>query len=83
MAIQTISMKFPSSASMFPIWIGEKYLGHKVSFYLCGHIFTGEVIGTEKVYLSNGVHDILTIELEKERKQVQIQMHRQAVKLLN
>lgn len=72
-----------SNRSMFPIWKGEKYLGKRVSFFLCGKKFTGIVIGTEKFYLCNGVHDILEIELENERKQVKVQVHRQAVKILD
>ena len=83
MTTQTIVMKFPSNSDLFPAWVGDKYLGHRVSFSLCGHTMIGEVIGTEKHYLCNGVHDILEIELENERKQVKIQMHRQAVKLLD
>jgi hypothetical protein len=70
------------NSSYFPTWKGEKYLGKKVEFFLCGIRFTGEVVGTKKYYLCNGIHDILEIELDKERKQVKIQMHRQAVKII-
>lgn len=68
----------------FPIWDdGGKYLGHRVEFSLCGHKLHGEVVGTERHYLVNGIHDILEIELEGDRKQVKIQMHRQAVRVLD
>jgi hypothetical protein len=79
-----ISMKPDYSKSQFPTWDdGDKYLGHRVSFSLAGHTMTGKVTGTERHHLANGVHDILEIELEKDRKQVKIQMHRQAVKVLD
>ncbi len=83
-SVQTISMKFPHNGSMFPVWDDEdKYLGHRVSFSLAGYKMTGKVVGTERFHLANGVHDILEIELEGDRKQVKIQMHRQAVKILD
>ena len=82
MTTQTITMKFPSNASLFPIWTGEKYIGRRVSFKLCGHIIAGRVTATKKVFLCNGIHDILEIEPEGERKQVKINLHRQAVTLL-
>lgn len=83
MGTQIISMKFPPNDNLFPTWDdGDKYLGHQVSFSLCGHKMTGTVVGTEREYLCNGIHDILEIELEGDRKQVKIQMHRQAVKVL-
>jgi len=80
--IQTITASFPRNSGMFPTWKGEKYLGHRVSFFLCGHIFYGECVETEKFYLCNGTHEILTIELEGDKKQVKIQLHRQAVKVI-
>jgi hypothetical protein len=63
--------------------VGDKYLGKRVSFNLCGKIITGEVISTHREYLCNGIHDILEIEPEGERKQIKIQLHRQAVKVLS
>ncbi len=84
MTIQTISFKADYTHSQYPIWDDEdKYLGHKVSFVLCGNKMIGKVIGTERHHLCNGVHDILEIELCNERKQIKIQMHRQAVKVLD
>ena len=69
--------------SLYPVWDDhEKYLGHRVEFTLCGHVLHGEVVGTERCYLANGIHDILEIELEGDRKQVKIQMHRQAVRVV-
>jgi len=80
-----ISGKPDYSKSQFPIWDDDenKYLGHRVSFNLASHKMTGKVVGTERHHLANGVHDILEIELEKDRKQVKIQMHRQAVTVLD
>jgi hypothetical protein len=84
MGTVTISMKTDYSHSQFPTWDdGDTYLGHRVSFNLAGHKMTGKVVGTERHHLANGVHDILEIELENDRKQVKIQMHRQAVKVLD
>jgi hypothetical protein len=84
MGTQTISFKADYSHSQFPTWgDGDKYLGHRVSFAVAGHKMTGKVVGTERHHLCNGVHDILEIEPEGDRKQVKIQMHRQAVKVLD
>jgi hypothetical protein len=84
METAVISFRPDYSKSQFPMWEdGDKYLGHRVSFTLAGHKMTGSVIGTERHHLANGVHDILEIEVENERKQVKVQMHRQAVKVLD
>jgi len=60
----------------------ENWLGRRVAFRLCGVEFTGEVIEVEKFYLCNGIHEILTVEIENERKQVKVQLHRQACRRL-
>lgn len=70
-------MRFGPNTTMFPTWIGDHWLGHKVSFKMNGHRFIGEVVGTHRHYLVNGIHDILTVELEGEKKQVKIEGHRQ------
>ena len=84
MGTQVISQRYPRNSGMFDggDW-DDKYLGHRVSFVLNGHKMTGEVVGCERLMLANGIHDIVEIELEGEKKQVKIQMHRQAVKLLD
>ena len=84
MGTQTILFKTDYNHSQFPTWDDEdKYIGHRVSFNLSGHKMTGKVVGTERHHLANGVHDILEIEPDKDRKQVKIQMHRQAVTVLD
>lgn len=56
----------------------NNWLGWRVKFTLCGVEMTGRVIEAERHYLCNGEHDILTVEVEGDPKQVKIQMHRQA-----
>jgi hypothetical protein len=82
MTINVITQRFPDNRDLFPAWASDTYLGHRVQFQLGGHPFTGTVTETERRYLCNGTHDILTVELDHEPKQVYIQMHRQAVKLI-
>lgn len=60
----------------------DRYLGKRVTFKLNNHKMVGVVKATEEHFLANGKHQIVEIELEKEQKQVKIQMHRQAVKII-
>ena len=86
MSTVTISQRYPKNSGMFSKnendW-GDKYLGRHVEFKLNKVTMTGEVKGIERFFLANGIHDILEIELDGETKQVKIQMHRQAVKLID
>lgn len=86
MTTQTISQKYPHNKGYFSDneqeW-GDKYLGKTVQFSLNNHKMIGKVVSTERYFLANGIHDILEIELENDKKQVKIQIHRQAVKLLS
>lgn len=75
------SMKFPSNANLFPVWKGEHWLGKTVTFKLNGIEFEGEVVATHREYNVCGIHDILTVELSNETKEVKIEGHRQMFRI--
>lgn len=82
MGIVTIATHIEPHQGLFPVWDGDGYLGEQCEFTLCGHVMHGEIIEVEREYLCNGIHDIVTVEVAQERKQVKVSMHRQAVRIL-
>ena len=83
MGTAVYSFKFESNAGLFPIWSGDHWLGKRVEFKICDTRFTGTVIATHREYLCNSIHEILTVEVENEHKQVKVEMHRQAFKIIS
>lgn len=57
----------------------NNWLGRKVSFTLCGNVFTGTVVETE-TFWGGGWHEIVTVEIDNDPKQVKVSLHRQACK---
>lgn len=81
MTVSVISWKIESESVPVMMYSGDwqdGWLGRRVSFLICGVEFTGTVVGTERHFLCNGTHDIVTVEIDGDPKQIKVQLHRQA-----
>lgn len=79
---QTISFRVQNYPLMGQGDWGDNWLGKNVQFNFNGSKVIGEVVETERHFLANGIHDILTVEVIDKNRQFKIQAHRQAFRRL-